>query len=69
MSSTESTRKAILSIIDELSKESGMVRIEDFYDCLKEKHNIDRVTAGKMVVELYKEGKLQSPLYHFIKTT
>jgi hypothetical protein len=69
MSSTESIRVVILSTIDEMSKESGMARIEDFYDYLKEKHSIDRVTAGKVVVELFKEGKLQSPLYHFIKTT
>jgi hypothetical protein len=69
MSSTESIRTAILSTIAEMSKESGMARIEDFYDRLKEKHNIDRVTAGKVVVELFKEGKVQSPLYHFLKTT
>ena len=69
MSSTEFIRSTVLSIIDEVSQESGMARIEDFYDRLKEKHNIDRVAAGKIVVELFKEGKLQSPMYHFIKTT
>lgn len=69
MSSTEFIRSAVLSIIDEISMESGMARIEDFYDRLKEKYNIDRVAAGKIVVELFKEGKLQSPMYHFIKTT
>lgn len=66
MSLTESIRGIILSTIDEMCIESGMVRIEDFYDRLKEMYNIDRVTAGKVVVELYKEGKLQSPLYHYI---
>ena len=69
MSSTESIRRAILSTIDEMSKESGMARIEDFYDRLKEKHNIDRVTAGKIVVELYKQGKLKPSLYHYLKKT
>jgi len=69
LASSESIRTAVLSTIDEIGKESGMARIEDLYDRLKEKYNIDRVTAGKMVVELFKEGKLQSPLYHFIKTT
>ncbi|MFQ6076631.1 MAG: hypothetical protein ACE5Z5_10935 [Candidatus Bathyarchaeia archaeon] len=68
MASNESVRKAILSTIDEMSEESGMARIEDFYDRLKEEHNIDRVTAGKMVIQLYKEGKLHSPLYHHMKT-
>ncbi len=69
MSSTELIRSAVLSTIDEISKESGMARIEDFYDRLKKKHNIDRVAAGKVVVELFKEGKVHSPMYHFIETT
>ncbi len=69
MSSSESMRRAILSTIEEMSKESGMARLEDFYDRLKEEHKIDRITAGKVVVELYKEGKLHSPLYHYVKKT
>jgi len=69
MSSNESIRRAILLTIDEMSGESGMARLEDFYDRLKERHNIDRVTAGKVVVELYKEGRLHSPSYHYVKRT
>ena len=67
--STELLRRAILSTIDEMSSESGMARLEDFYDQLKEKYNVDRVTAGKVVVELYKEGKLSSPKLHYVKKT
>jgi len=52
-----------------MSVESGMARIEDFYDRLKEKHGIDRVTAGRLVVELFREGRLQSPSYHYIRRT
>lgn len=69
MSLTESTPRAILSRIDEISGESGMARIEDFYDLLTEKYDVDHVTAGKVVVKSYKEGRLQSPLYHYIKET
>ena len=61
-------QKTILSVINALSEESGMVRIEDFYDYLKEEHKIDRVTAGKMVVQLFKERKVYSPEYHYLKT-
>ena len=48
-----SRRQILLSTIDEMRDESGKVRIEDFYDRFKEKYNMDRVTSGKLVIQLY----------------
>jgi hypothetical protein len=41
-----------------MSSESTKVRIEDLYDRLKEAHDMDRVVAGKFVIQLYKAGEV-----------
>lgn len=62
-----SKKRVILSIIDQMSDESTKVRIEDLYDRLKEAHDMDRVVAGKLVIQLYKAGEAFSPQYHYIQ--
>jgi hypothetical protein len=53
-----SKKRVILSTIDQMSSESTKVRIEELYDRLKEANDMDRVVAGKLVIQLYKAGEV-----------
>ena len=59
----------ILSLVDKHSNESSMVSIEDLYQHLKREYGINRVLAGKLIVELFKEGKICLAQYSYIRRT
>ena len=62
-------KSIILSVIDKYSDESGMILVEDLYRHLEQRHGVDRVSAGKFIVELCREGKVYSPKYYYVKRT
>jgi hypothetical protein len=65
------SKERILLVIDQLSRESGKkaVLIEEVYEKLVQDHKLDRVSAGKLIVQLLKERRLYSPQYYFIERT
>ena len=58
---------AIFAVMDRLGDKSGKILIEDVYRLLKQEYNIDRLSAGKAVVELCKRGKIASFEYYYLR--
>ncbi len=58
---------AIFTVMDEYGDESGKMLIEDIYRLLKREYDIDRVSAGKIVIELCKVGKISSVDYYHLR--
>ncbi|HDM88831.1 MAG TPA: hypothetical protein ENG65_02425 [Candidatus Bathyarchaeota archaeon] len=61
--------EVILSVIDEFSDETGKIAIEDIYRILKQRYNIDRISAGKAIVRLYGKGKIAPIEYYYLRRT
>ncbi len=60
-------KSAIFDIMDKSSSDSGRILIEDVYRLLKQEYNIDRVSAGKAIIELCKSGEIASYEYYYLR--
>ena len=58
---------AIFAVMDRFGDKSGKILIEDVYRLLKQEYNIDRLSAGKAVVELCKRGEIASFEYYYLR--
>ena len=59
----------VSSLILSILKESEPILIEDLYRLLKQRYGIGRVEAGKHLIELCREGKIESYRYYYVKRT
>lgn len=64
---SEEVESVILSVIDRFCDDSGKILIEDVYRILKKEYGIDRVSAGKAIIKLYKEGKIAPLEYYYVR--
>ena len=64
---SEKVESAILSVIDRFCDDSGKILIEDVYHILKKEYGIDRVSAGKAMVKLYRERKVAPSEYYYVR--
>ena len=64
---SEKAESAILSVIDKFCDDSGKILIEDIYRILKKEYGIDRVSAGKAMVKLYRDGKISPFEYYYVR--
>lgn len=63
----QSLEDAILTVMDKISDDSGLVPIEELYRKLSQEYNINRVEAGMVLIELHKLGRIHSPRYYHLK--
>jgi Mg2+/Co2+ transporter CorC len=64
---SDEIESVIFAVMDEYGDASGKILIEDIYRLLNQKHDIDRVSAGKAIIELSKRGKIDSCEYYYLK--
>jgi len=58
---------AVFAVMDEHGDESGKILIEEVYRLLKQEHDIDRVAAGKAIIDLSKRGKIAPCEYYSLR--
>ena len=63
----ESLKEIVLSAIKRHGDEQGRILIEDLYRVLRREHAINRILAGKMLVKLYQEGRIQPVQYYYVR--